>query len=333
MTEFDIAAAKEEMKAWYWHGIQTFFKCPWDEDPNNCDIALVGVPHSSGNGSTERDQHLGPRAVRNSSGWYRRAHQEFGFVPWDVCRIHDLGDVPLTHAMVNDICVEHIEAYYKTLDEAGCRPVSIGGDHAITGPILKAIAGKNAKTTGGRKCALLHFDAHRDDYQHIPHWLGSVRSAAHWAHYTVTEEHVDPERSVQIGMRGNPIKPRVDLWESKLGYRLIPAKEFYQIGIEETIRIIKERVGDMPLYITFDLDVLDPTEAPGVSNMEPVHRGMRGWEVMEIFHGLRGMDIIGADIVCMIPSKDSASKITAMTSAVLMFEMLSLIADRIGNKG
>lgn len=327
MEPFDIERAKKEMEPWYWWGIPTFFKCPWDEDPKNCDVALVGVPHSSGNGSTERDQHLGPRAVRNVSGWYRRGHQTFGFVPWEVCRVHDLGDVPLPQAMLNDVSMDHIEAYFKQLDRAGTRPVSIGGDHAITGPILKAIAGRQARISSGRKAALLHFDAHRDDYQHIPHWLGSVRSAAHWAAYTVVEEHVDPEKSVQLGMRGNPIKPRADISESKLGYRLIPADEFYRIGIEETVELIRRRVGDAPLYLTFDLDVLDPTEAPAVANLEPGHRGLRAWEAIEIFHGLRGLDIIGGDIVCMIPSKDTAAKITAMTAMVLMFEMIALVCD------
>jgi guanidinopropionase len=327
MDEAEFQQKKAEMQPWYWWGIQTFFKCPWDENPANCDIGLVGVPHSSGNGSTERDQHLAPRAVRNVSGWYRRGHQAYGMVPWEIARIHDLGDVPLPHAMVNDICVQDIEGFYKRLDRAGTRPVSIGGDHSVTGPILKAITGKDAKLSGGRKAALLHFDAHRDDYEHIPHWLGAVRSAAHWAAYTVAEEHIDPAKSVQIGMRGNPIRPRVDLNTSKLGYRLIPADEYFQLGSEKTIEIIRERVGDSPLYITFDLDCLDPADAPAVSNLEPLHRGMRPWQVLEIFHGLRGLNIIGGDIVCMIPTKDNPNNITAMNAMALMFEMVSLIAD------
>ena len=329
MDEAEFQQKKAEMQSWNWWGIPTFFKCPWDEKPENCDIALVGVPHSSGNGSTERDQHLAPRAVRNASGWYRRGHQKFGIVPWDVARIHDLGDVPLPHAMVNDICVQDIEGYFKRLDRAGARPVSIGGDHAITGPILKAIAGRDARLSGGRKAALLHFDAHRDDYEHIPHWLGSVRSAAHWAAYVVAEQHVDPSHSVQLGMRGNPIRPRADLNFSKCGYKLIPADEFFELGVARTVELIRERVADLPLYITLDLDVLDPADAPAVANLEPLHAGLRASDVMKILHGLRGLDILGGDIVCMIPSKDSPNGITAMNSMALMFEMLSLIADRL----
>ena len=100
ISEEALAQRAAEMEPWYWHGPATFFKCPWNADPAACDIGLVGVPHSSGNGSTERDQHLAPRAVRHISGWYRRAHQKFRIKPWDVCRIHDLGDVPLPEAKI-----------------------------------------------------------------------------------------------------------------------------------------------------------------------------------------------------------------------------------------
>lgn len=136
-TRDDIEARKKEMQPWYWWGIPTFFKCPWNEDPADCDIALIGVPHSAGNGSTERDQHLGPRTIRHVSGRLRRAHQAFGLIPWDELKIHDLGDVPLPQAMNNEVSVDHIEDYYRLVDASGARPVSFGGDHAITGPILK----------------------------------------------------------------------------------------------------------------------------------------------------------------------------------------------------
>lgn len=328
-----LREAKAETSRFYWWGIPTFFRCPWNEDPTGCDIALVGVPHSSGNGSTERDQHLGPRAVRHVSGWYRRAHLKFGFVPWDECRILDLGDVPLPEAMVNDVCVKHIETYYKGLDIAGVRPVSMGGDHGITGPIIKAIAGPQANISGGRKAALLHFDAHTDSYDQLGHWLGSRRSAAHWASYTVAEGHIDPSKSVQIGIRGNAYT--LDWRESshRIGYRVISMDEFEELGIETTIETIRQRVGDSPLYITLDLDALDPSAAPAVSNMEPGYVGFMPSQVIKIMHGLRGLDIIGADIVCLIPTKDNPNNITSMTAMVLMFEQIALIADYIRTAG
>jgi guanidinopropionase len=332
MDNLTYAEMKRETNRWYWYGIPTFFKCPWDENPANAEIGLVGVPHSSGNGSTERDQHLGPRAVRHVSGWYRRAHTKFGFIPWEVCRINDLGDVPLPQSMVNDICVQHIEAYYKRLDRADVRPVSMGGDHSITGPIVKAIAGHDARLSRGRKAALVHFDAHTDAYDHIPHWLGSVRSAAHWASYIVTENHIDASRSVQIGIRGNTFSLDWRDSSTRLGYRVIPAEELFEIGVTQVTRIVRERVGDSPIYITFDLDVLDAVMAPAVSNMEPGYRGLTPAEAIAVLQGLRGLDIIGADIVCLMPTKDTPANLTSMQAMVLMFEMIGLIADRLRPK-
>src|SRR5262249_10132021 len=156
-----------------WWGIPTFFRCPWVEDPAASDIAVIGMPHSSGNGSTERDQHLGPRAVRQVSALYRRSHGRFGINPWKLCRINDAGEVPLPEWMVNGVSVVHMEEFVRRFDQAGCRPVSIGGDHSITGPILKAIAGPGTRLSGGRPVALVHFDSHTDSYHHLPHWLGS----------------------------------------------------------------------------------------------------------------------------------------------------------------
>ncbi|MCP4045985.1 MAG: agmatinase [Gammaproteobacteria bacterium] len=327
MSREDIEARKEQMRHWYWWGVPTFFKCPWNESPEDCDIALIGVPHSAGNGSTERNQHLGPRSIRHVSGRLRRAHQAFNLTPWEAVRIHDLGDVPLPEANNNEVSLTHIQDYYALLDEAGTRPVSYGGDHAITGPILKALGGTGTNIANGRKLSLVHFDAHRDDYEHMPHWLGATRSAAHWAAYTVREGHVDVEGSVQIGIRGNPMKPRLNPAESDIGYRVLPADEIFEIGIERTIELMLARIGDNPVYISFDLDALDPADAPGVSNLEAGYRGLRTYEAIRILQGLRGRNIVGADIVCPMPSVDNPNQITALTGSVLMFEMLSLMAD------
>ena len=310
----------------YWWGVATLFGCPHDTDPGQCDIALVGVPHSSGNGATERDQHLGPRAVRNISGQFRRAHGAFRFSPWEECRIHDLGDVLLPQAMVNDVSVRHIEAYYKALDSAGVRPVSVGGDHSITGPIVKAIAGAGANLSGGQKAALLHIDAHTDSYDHLPHWLGSVRSAAHWASYIVTEGHIDTAKSVQLGIRGHTYTLDWKRSSERLGYRVITFDEFQEIGIAKTVEVIRERIGDAPLYITFDLDALDPTVAPAVAAIVP-DTGFLMHEAIRILQGMRGLNVIGADVVCMVPTKDNPNQITALNATAIMFEQLCLIVE------
>jgi guanidinopropionase len=328
MSDQDLESAKKAMERWYWWGIPTFFRSPWNEDPSASDIAVLGVPHSSGNGSTERDQHLGPRAVRHVSAVYRRGHGRFGFTPWDVCRINDAGDVPLPEAMVNDISVGHIEGFVKRFDQAGTRVVCVGGDHSITGPILKALAGPGSRLAGGRPVALVHFDAHTDTYHHVPHWLGNRRSAAHWASYTVTEGHVDAHRSTQLGIRPNAGTPGSRSASEELGYRVIGMDELEQLGSASVIEALRRRIGDAPVYITFDLDCLDPADAPGVSNLEPGYPGIRIGDAVRLLQGLRGLDIIGGDVVCLMPTKDNPNQITAMNAMVVMFEMVCLMADR-----
>jgi guanidinopropionase len=319
--------AKLVMETLNWWGVPTLFRCPHDEDPANCDIALVGVPHSTGNGTTERDQHLGPRAVRDMSANARRVHMKFGFSPWEACRINDLGDVPLPEGNDNERSIERITDFYRTIDAAGARPVSIGGDHSITGGILQAIAGEGAKLTGGRKAALLHLDAHTDAYEQVEHFLGAKKSAAHWAAFLVRQGQVDATRSVQIGIRGNP---RTLDWldpSYELGYEVITMERYRELGQERTTRIIQDHIGDMPLYVTLDLDCFDPMVAPAVANIEPGVGGFLVDEVMPILQSLRGRNVIGGDVACLMPSKDSPNKITALLSAAVMFEIISLIAD------
>ena len=315
------------MDALYWWGVPTLFRAPHNPDPAACDIALVGVPHSTGNGTTERDQHLGPRAVRDISANGRRVHMHFELDPWNACRIHDLGDVPLPEANNNERCIERITAFYETIDAAGTRPVSVGGDHSITGGILQALGGPQSKLTGGRKAALLHFDAHTDAFSNMKHFLGAEKSAAHWAAYLVRDGHVDAERSVQVGIRGNArtldwLKPSYDL-----GYEVITMDRYKEIGLQRSIEIIQQRIGDHPVYITFDLDCLDPMVAPGCANIEAGCNGFMIDEAMALLRAVRGFNIIGGDVACLMPTKDSPNKITAMVTMAVMFEMLSLIAD------
>lgn len=318
------------MDSLYWWGIPTLFKCPHDPDPANCDIALAGVPHSTGNGTTERDQHLGPRATRNVSAMARRMHMKFGLDPWTACKIHDVGDVPFPEANDNEACIERITDFYRKIDEAGAHPVSIGGDHSITGGIVQALGGPQGNLTKGQKVALFHLDAHTDVYEHLDHFLGAKKSAAHWGSYLVHQGNVDASRSVQIGIRGNArtldwIQPSIDL-----GYEVITMDRYLEIGEQESIAIIKERLRDMPVYITFDLDSLDPTVAPAVSNLEPGCEGFRMNQATRLLQSVRGLNVIGGDVVCMMPTKDHPNNITAHVASSIMFEIMSLIADRIG---
>ena len=314
----------------FWHGIPTLFRAPHDSEPANCDIGLVGIPHSTGNGTTQRDQHLGPRAVRNISAIGRRVHNDFGIDPWEMVRIHDLGDVPLSEGNNNERSIAMIADYFHAVSEAGCRPVAIGGDHSVTGGILQGIAGKNAKLTGGEKACLLHFDAHTDAFHNIPHFMGAVKSAAHWASYLVRDGHVDPEHSVQVGIRGNVRS--LDWLDPSyaLGYEVIRKSDYDRIGAEEVMTIIDERIGDRPLYITFDLDCLDPTVAPGVANIEAGIEGFGINQVVRLLQSVRGKNVIGGDVVCLMPTIDSPNQITSYRAMAVMFEIISLISVYLG---
>ncbi len=316
----------------YWWGIPTLCGAPHDEDLENCDIALVGVPHSTGNGTTERDQHLGPRAVRNVSGWLAgRVHNDFGFDPWSTARIRDVGDVLFPQANYNEHCITQINEHFKRIDAAGVRPVSIGGDHSITGGILTSIAGEGAGLTGGEKAGLLHIDAHTDTYHVLDHFLGAKRSAAHWGSYLVHEGNVDPSRSVQIGLRGHTRS--LDWLQSShdLGYEVITMERYRREGAAACCEIIRERLGDGPVYITFDLDCLDPTIAPAVANLEPGVGGFSIDEANQLLRSVRGKNVIGGDVVCLMPTKDNPNNITSMVASSVMFEIIALVAETLAS--
>jgi guanidinopropionase len=308
----------------YWWGIPTLFRCPHAE-ADTADIALVGVPHSTGNGTTERDQHLGPRAIRNVSALQRRVHGEFRIDPWEKARVVDVGDVPFPRANDNEHCIEQITAFYKDIDAAGARPVSIGGDHSITGGIIQAL-GKGNLTKGEQVC-FLHLDAHTDVFTTVDHFLGAKKSAAHWGAYLVDQGLVDPSHSMQIGLRGHPrtldwLQPSYDY-----GYNVVTMAEYRSRGAADVISQIKETLAGRPVYITFDLDCLDPSVAPAVSNIEPGVTGFSMDEAVELIRSVRGMNIIGGDVVCIMPTKDHPNQITAMSATAIMFEMISMIAE------
>ena len=308
----------------YWWGIPTIFRCV-NQPPDGHDIALVGVPHSTGNGTTERDQHLGPRALRNVSAVQRRVHSVFDIDPWSCAKITDVGDVPFPRANDNEDCIARITDFFGKIDATGARPVSIGGDHSITGGILQALGSGNL--AGGQSVSLLHLDAHTDVFTKVDHFLGAKKSAAHWGAYLADQGKVDPTHSMQIGLRGHPrtmdwLQPSYDY-----GYNIVTMREFRQRGLADVVAQTCQVLRNRPVYITFDLDCLDPTIAPAVSNLEPGEKGFDIDEAIGLLHAARGLNIIGGDVVCMMPTKDNPNNITALTAAAVMFEMISMIAE------
>ena len=314
------------MENLYWWGIPTLFRCA-NQEAANQDIALVGVPHSTGNGTTERDQHLGPRAVRNVSSIGRRMHGDFQLNPWEAAKIVDVGDVPFPRANDNEDCIEQITQFFKKIDETGARPVSVGGDHSITGGIIQALGG--GKISGGEPICLLHLDAHSDVFTKVDHFLGAKKSAAHWGAYLADQGKVDPKHSMQIGLRGHA--RTLDWLEPsyEYGYNVVTMKEFRKRGLLDVVDQIKTILAGRPVYITFDLDCLDPTIAPGVANIEAGEKGFDIDEAIGLIQSVRGMNIVGGDIVCMMPTKDSPNQITALTATSIMFEMIAMIAENV----
>jgi len=318
------------MENLYWWGVPTFFRCPHESLNQKHDIALIGVPHSTGNGTTERDQHLGPRAVRNVSAVLRRMHNEFKLDPWNSRIIADIGDVAFPRANDNEHCIEQITQFYKAVDNNGTRPVSIGGDHSITGGIVQSLG--RGKLTNAEPICFLHLDAHTDVFTKVDHFLGAKKSAAHWGAYLADDGYVDPSHSMQIGLRGHA--RTLDWLEPsyEYGYNVVTMKEYRKRGAADVIEQIKHVLGGKPVYITFDLDCLDPTIAPAVSNIEPGEKGFDIDEAVSLLHAVRGMNIVGADVVCMMPTKDQPNNITALTASAILFEIICMMCELPNNR-
>ena len=160
--------------------------------------------------------------------------------------------------------------------------------------------------------------------------MGAKKSAAHWASYLVRQGNVDAKTSTQIGIRGNPrtldwLKPSYDL-----GYQVITMNEFQKIGQKKSSEMILSRLDDKPIYVTFDLDCLDSSVAPAVANLEPAFRGFSIDEARKLLQSLKGKNIIGGDVACLIPTKDQPNNITSMVAASIMFEIISLISVNLG---
>jgi guanidinopropionase len=298
--------------------IPTFMRLPHIADPARVDIALIGVPWDGGTTNRAGARH-GPREIRNMSSFMRKVHHVSRIAPYELARIADLGDAPVNPIDLGD-SLTRIERFFRTVHEAGAVPLSAGGDHLITLPILRAIARE-------RPVGLIHFDAHSDTNDQ---YFGDNR----YTHGTpfrraVEEGLLDPKRTVQIGIRGSIYSAAdMDFAESS-GMRVIYMEEFCKLGEDKVIAEARRVVGDGPAYVSFDVDGLDPVFAPGTGT--PEIGGLTTREAQHIVRGLRGLDLIGGDVVEVSPPFDPSGN-TALVGASFMFEIMCLLADAVARR-
>jgi len=306
-----------DKRRWPFAGVPTFLDAPYlpnaQELPDfgGIDVALVGVPMDLG--VTNRNgSRFGPRALRTIEriGPYEHVLR---CAPFSEAKIADIGDVPMESRYDLARCHSDIEAFYKRLVAAGIRPLSVGGDHSITSSILKAVGEK-------QPVGLIHIDAHCDTagpYEGAKFQHGGPFRLA------VLDGVLDPDRTIQIGIRGGAEY----LWEFSYesGMTVIHAEEVAGIGIEALVEKARLLVGDHPTYISFDIDSIDPGFAPGTGT--PEVGGLSPGQVLALLRGLKGINVVGADVVEVAPQYDATTN-TAQIAAQMMFTILCLMVGK-----
>ena len=294
-------------------GIATFGRVPFAKNADGYDVAIVGVPYD-GSVSYRSGTRFGPRAIREQSLllWgYNNAQQ---VAPFKTLKVADLGDLDVVPP---DIIATHRETERSASEivSTGSLLISLGGDHSISLPLLRA----HAKKYG--PMAVVHFDAHPDtwnsEYPNQPYSHGTPFRRA------IEEKLIDTSAYLQIGIRGPTNGPEDYLDAVALGARMITLDEIRKVGIDAVLREIHSKVGSRPMYVTLDIDAVDPAFAPGTGT--PEVGGLTSYEMLQLVRGLKGLNGIGFDLVETSPPYDSAG-ITAILAANLVFEFLSLVA-------
>ncbi len=294
-------------------GIPTFFRTPHTQDLAGVDIGVIGVPFDGGVTNRSGTRH-GPRAVRDQSSLLRRINASTGIAPFAATRVRDLGDCWLESPYQLEGALEEIAAFFATVVDAGVVPLSVGGDHSVSLPILRAVA-------AGRPVGMVHIDAHcdtGDDYMGSRFHHGAPFRRA------VEEGLLDPARVIQIGIRGTTNDP--DMWgfSQRSGMRVLPMEEFQDQGWGYAAAEARRVIGDGPAYLTFDIDSLDPSQAPGTGT--PEAGGLTALEAIRLLRALRGLDFVGADLVEVAPPFDVGT-LTAFNGASVLFELLCLLSE------
>jgi agmatinase len=296
-------------------GSGSFARLPEIDRVPDYDVAILGVPFDNGT-SYRPGARFGPMAVRQASRHLRPGHHvELGSTPFGEIQVVDAGDVPVTPFSIDEAMAQ-IAGQAADLVTGGRKVIAIGGDHTVALPMLRSVVREHGPV------ALVHFDAHLDTwdtYFNAPTTHGTIFRRA-FEENLLVEDH-----SVHIGIRG-PIYGQADLADDqRFGFRTIRASDIDVIGAAGAIDAITTRVEDLPVYLSLDIDVLDPAFAPGTGT--PEAGGLSNRELLRVLRGLTGINLIGGDVVEVAPAYDHA-EITAIAAATVIFDLITLLSLR-----
>lgn len=292
-------------------GIATFMRLPAVPTAEGLDVALYGIPWDGGTTNRAGARH-GPREVRSQSSLMRRAHHVSGTEPFSIAKVADTGDLAINPLDLLD-SLKRIEAGVSEIVAAGALPLGVGGDHLTTLPVLRALA-KDGPV------GLIQFDAHSDTndtyFGNNPYTHGTPFRRA------IEEGLIDPKRMVQLGIRGSVYDPDEHAWAKAQGVRVIYMEEILRRGVADVMAEVHQIVGKQRAYVTFDIDSIDPSMAPGTGT--PEIGGLSTREAQQMVRLLEGINIIGADVVEVSPPFDFAG-LTALAGATILFELLCVV--------
>lgn len=298
--------------------MSTFLRTPYVEDLSSIDIGLVGVPFDGAVTNRAGARH-GPRQIRDMSSMMRTTHHVSKINPYNVCRVGDVGDVPLTNIYDLSEVNDQIASFFKLLVKNKVFPISVGGDHSITYPICRAVAEEDP-------VGLIHIDAHTDTWNE---WMGSNLNHGAPFRRAVESGLIDPNKAIQIGIRGSQNSHEGWNFSKDSGMRIIFIEEFKELGVNGVLNEIESILGKDKCYISFDIDSIDPVYAPGTGT--PEIGGLTPFEAQQLIRGLKDKNLVGADVVEVSPPFDQSGG-TALVAATLVFEILCIVSEQIVKK-
>ncbi len=296
-------------------GIATLLRRPLVNDPSGVDIALIGVPYDGATENRPGPRH-GPREIRNMSSFTRSIHHVTRVNPYKLCNVADLGDVNFSNPFDLQQCFSDITDFYLNICKVGARPLSVGGDHSISLPILRAVGAK-------KPVGMVHLDAHTDMSDHE---FGHKFTHGTPFRRAMEEGLLDPKRTIQIGIRG--AQNSEESWQASedAGIRVIYMEEFTSLGVDATLEEVRRVIGQSPAYVSFDIDSLDPAFAPGTGT--PEIGGLTTIQAQSLIRGLAGLNLIGGDVVEVSPPFDPTGN-TALVGATMLYEIACVLADAV----